>query len=435
MKHGFDLAALQAHAKKAPAGVMEMPRADASAVSAQLSEVSAQVKALREDVLPKAESALKEAEKGAALSAEAKASIDKLMAQFNEANAKQSKLEGALEALESRNVDLEQQVAAGLSGFGGGNVKSLGAKIAESDEMASYVAAGLNGSMKLDVSAAITTADGSGGGVNWSEREETPVNMPRRILRIRNLLNVVTTQAGVIDYAKQTTRTHGAAPVAEGGTSQESSYGWTKANAIVKKIAHHTHASDEALADAGQLQGLIDGELRDGLDLKEEGQILAGDGTDENLSGLITEATAFSAQAGLPNTDRLERLRLAMLQVVLNDYNADAMVLSPVDWAAIELYRETATGQFIIGGPDAPAGPTLWRLPVVESNSMAAGTWLVGAMRMAATLYDRMTTEVLISSEHGTNFVDGMKTMKATKRLALAVKRPASLVKGNFTFA
>ena len=53
------------------------------------------------------------------------------------------------------------------------------------------------------------------------------------------------------------------------------------------------------------------------LDLEEEQQILAGDGVGDNLSGLITEATPFAAQAGLPDQTRLDRLRLALLQLEL----------------------------------------------------------------------------------------------------------------------
>ncbi|WP_306150637.1 phage major capsid protein [Roseovarius sp. MMSF_3281] len=429
------MAALAAHNAARPVGVLMTPRAEATGDVAQaLTGLKNDLSEVRENLMPKAEKALKDAERAGRVSEDTKAELDKLLVTFNESTQKVSKLEGTLEALETRNADLEQVVAQGRGG-GGGAATTVGATVAEADDLKAWVANGMPGNFRTDVNAAITTAGGSGGGLIWSDRDEVPVNMARRQLRIRDLLDVVQTGAGVIDYTKQTTRANAAAAVAEEGAAPESSYGWTKAQVIVKKISHVTHISDEALADSAQLAGEIDGELRYGLDLAEENQILAGDGTGENLSGLITDATAFSAAAGLPDTDRIERLRLAVLQVVLNDYAADGMVLNPADWAAIELQRETATGKFIIGGPDAPAGPALWRLPVVESNSMTAGSWLVGAMRMAARLYDRMETEVLISSEHGTNFVDGMKTMKATKRLALAVRRAPSLVTGDFTFA
>lgn len=429
--HSVPMAALALQRAKLAAAGATAPRADAGATAAALADIKASVKAMREDVMPKAEKALSEAQKIGGVSAELKAQIDDLLPKFNEAATTQANLEGKLEALETRALDLEQVVAQGRGRHGG--AVSAGREVAESDELKAWVSGGLSGSLRIMPQAAITSVGGSGGGVIWSDRETDPVNMPQRRLMIRDLLPVVQAGSNAIDYSKQTTRTSGAAPVAEGGAYPESSYGWTKATVNIKKVGHHTNVSDEALADSAQLMGLIDTEMRYGLDLVEETQLLSGDGTGENLSGLLTNATAFSAAAGLPNAHRLDRLRLAMLQVVLADYAADAIVLNPTDWAGIELTKDTV-GKYVIGNADAPAGPSIWRLPVVESNSITANTWLVGAMRMAATVYDRMQNEVLISSEHGTNFVDGMKTVRATKRIALAVKRPGSLVTGNFTF-
>ncbi len=76
----------------------------------------------------------------------------------------------------------------------------------------------------------------------------------------------------------------------------------------------------------------------------------------------------------------------------------------------------------------------LWGKNVVESNTMTAGEWLVGDLALAATYYDRQETEVLISSENDTNFVEDMLTMKARKRVALAIKRTLAMVTGDFTF-
>ena len=214
----------------------------------------------------------------------------------------------------------------------------------------------------------------------------------------------------------------------------ESEYGWDQAEANVRKIAHVTHLSDEALADAGQLQAAVDSELRYGLDLEEEAQILAGDGTGQNLEGMLSVATAFSAAAGLPNETRIDRLRLGLLQVALANYAANGITLHPIDWAAIELLKDT-TGRYIFGNPNELRTPMLWGLDVVPTLSHSAGEWMAGNFAMASTLYDRQQNEILISSEHGTNFVEGMKTMRGTKRLALAHKRPAALVTGDFTFA
>lgn len=428
----LNMAMIAAHAANRPTALMTAPRADAGQISAQLAEVTKSVKALREDMFPKAEEALKQAQKTGALSAELKAQIDDLLPKWNEQSTALAKLEGKMEAMETANLDLAQAVAS--RGGGGKPTPSAGRALADSDELKSFVARGKSGSMMVEPQAAITTVAGSGGGLIWSDRETEPVRQPRRRLLIRSLLNVVPTSSKSIEYTRHTTRTNAAAPVAEGGSAPESNYGWTKADANVRKIAHHTNISEEALNDSAMLAGEIDGELAYGLDLAEEQQILAGSGTGENLSGLITNATAFAAASGLPDTQNIDRLRLGILQVTLADYAADTIVLNPTDWAAIELLKETG-GLYLFGIPGNPGQPALWRLPVVESNSMAAGEWLTGAMFMAATLYDRQQNEILLSTEHDTNFVDGMVTAKATKRVALAVKRPASLVTGDFTFA
>lgn len=422
-------AALQRGA--APRGMVSLPRADAGQVAAQLEDVKGAVKSLREDLFPKAEQALKKAEGAEGVSAELKAKLDEILPQFNAATQAQSKLEGKMEALETANLELSQAVASG--GRSGNGPVSAGQEVADSDEIKAFVAKGAQGRVQVSPKAAITTAGGSGGGLIWSDREEEPVRMPRRQLLIRSLLNVVPVSSGSVEYTTQTTRTNAAAPVAEQGSAPASSYGWTKATALVKKISHVTHISEEAMADSAMLAAELNGELAYGLDFEEEAQILAGDGLGENLSGLITEATAFSAAAGLPDTQAIDRLRLAILQVTLNDYPADAMVLNPTDWAGIELLKD-GQNRYLFGIPGAPSAPALWRLPVVESNSMSANEWLVGAMQMAATLYDRQENTILLSTEHGTNFVDGMITAKGTKRLALAVKRSASLVTGDFTF-
>lgn len=429
-RHKVNMAALAAAMAMMPPGASR-PRADAGQTAALLGEVKASVAALREDLFPKAETALKEAQKAGQIGAELKAEIDRLLGQFNAASQAQAKAEGKLEALETRALKVEQ-VLAGGAGRGSERV-SAGREIAQGDALKAYVANGRSGAFEAEVKAQITSVGGSGGGLIWSDREEAPVNIARRQLRIRSLLTVVPTGTGVVEYTRQTTRTNAAAPVAETAAAPPSTYGWTKTSTIVRKIAHVVHVSEEALMDSARLQGEIDGELAYGLDLVEETQLLTGNGLGENLSGLITNATAFVAAAGLPNAQRLDRLRLAILQVTLNDYAADAIVLNPTDWAGIELTKDSEN-RYLFGVPAAPAGPALWRLPVVESNSMTAGTWLVGAFQMAATLYDRMQNTLRISSEHADNFVEGMLTMKGTKRVALAVKRPTSLVTGNFTF-
>ena len=432
-KHLMPAVSMAAVSAVMPAAVIGAPRMDAAgAVEKLLGEVKQELDRVGNDVRKTAEQALDQAKKSGDVTAEVKQAADNLLNQFHSLSGAQQKLEGKLEALETRNLDLEQVVAQGLGG-GAGAVQTAGQEIAESEALKAYIERGLQGTVVLRPANAITTAAGSGGGVIWPDQEREPVNMAQQRLPLRALLSQASTESDVVKYAKQTTRTNGAAMVAEGVAAPESSYGWTQTEVNIRKIAHATHISEEALADSGQLQALIDGELRYGLDLVEEGQLLAGDGVSPNLTGMVTEATAFSAPAGLPDDTRIDRLRLGLLQVALANYAANGITLHPTDWAAIELLKDT-TGRYVFGNPNEQSTPRLWGLDVVPTLSHSAGSWMVGSFKMAATLYDRKETEVLISTEHDQNFIEGLVTMKATKRLALAIKRPAALVTGDFTF-
>lgn len=402
-------------------------------VETLLKETKAALESVGSDVKIVAENALKEAKNAGTLSQETKDATDKVLTNYHGLSDTVTKLTEKMEVLETSNLDMAQQIMAHEK-TGPVSVQTLGQLIATNQDISGYAKNGARGTVKVDVENAITSGSGSAGGLIAPQRENEIVGLPRRRLAIRQLLMQGTTTSNLVEYARQTTRTNAAAPVAEEGTKPTSAYAWEKADATVRTVAHVINISRQALDDAGQLETLIDGEMRYGLDEEEDAQLYAGDGTGENLPGLTSVATAFSAAAGLPNATHIDRLRLGLLQVALTNYAADGIILSPTDWAAIELIKDT-TGRYIYGNPNTQATPMLWGLNVVATQSATTGEWMTGAFQLAGTVYDRMLTEVLISSEHGDNFVQNMLTMRAEKRLALAIKRPTALVAGDFTFA
>lgn len=420
-----------------PSAVLSGPRAHAGeSTETLLREVQAQLDRVTSKLQQTAETALSEARRAGEVSAGVKQTADQLLTVQTGLKASLDRMTADLEGLTAKQLEIEQHLAEAARP-GGDRAVSLGAAIvAEEDRIKAFLKTGCSGVLRIEVSNAITTAAGSGGGLIYHEEERDPVRMPRRRLRIRQLLNTARTSSDLVSYRRQTTRSDAAAPVAEEGAFPASSYGWSKATSPVTKLAHHTNISEEAMADADQLRSEIDGELRYGLDLEEETQLLSGDGVGENLAGLLTEAPAFAAPAGLPNDTRVDRLRLALLQLALADYIGTAFVLNPTDWAAIDLLKVGPDDmRYVFGAPGSASTPMLWGKDVAESNTMSAGEWLAGDLFMAATIYDRADAEVLISSEHGTNFVEGLLTMRGQKRLALAIKRPAAMVTGDFTFA
>lgn len=350
-----------------------------------------------------------------------------------EAKEKADKALSDLEGLRGEITELSQKLAQGRRGGGDGNgdeaqLKSLGFEVANHPDIKAFAENGSKGTVGITVKA-ITSASGSGGGLITLDRQPGIVGLQRPQLRVRDLLTPGRTTSNGIEYAYQTTRTNNAAPVAETTQKPESAYAWEVDTAPVRTIAHWVPASRQAMDDIPQLESLIDGELRWGLDDVEDGELLLGDGTGQHLEGLYTQATAYSAPLTIAGATRIDQLRLAILQVELADYAPDGIVLHPTAWAGIELTKDAAGG-YIFANPQGIAGPVLWGRPVVSTKRIGAGNFLTGAFKLAAQIFDRMDTEVRISDQDRDNFIKNMLTVRAEKRLALVVRRPGALVKG-----
>ena len=430
------LAALLASRPSAVVGSIRN-EVDAGKLEGLLTEVKSELKRVGDDVKRTAEDALNQSKDAGKVSAEVKAKADELLTMQAKLNDAQNKLEGKIEALETRNTDLEQKLASSRRGGGGADAaKSLGQMVAESEEVKNFVErSGAKGAVRIVVQNAITSATGSGGDLIIPQRDTEIVGIPRRQMTVRQLLQVGRTTSNSIEYARQLARTNAAAVVAETAQKPESNYTWTLDDAPVRTIAHWVPVSRQAMDDIPQLQSEIDGELRYGLDLAEELELLKGDGTGQHLHGLVPQATAYADQGiVVTSPTKIDVLRLALLQASLAEYSADGIVLNPVDWADMELTKD-GENRYIFANVIQMAGPQLWGRPVVATQAMDVDEFLTGAFRMAAKIWDRMDTEVLISSEDRDNFIKNMLTVRAEKRLALAVKRSAALVTGDFSEA
>jgi HK97 family phage major capsid protein len=185
------------------------------------------------------------------------------------------------------------------------------------------------------------------------------------------------------------------------------------------------------------LRSIIDNELLYGLRLQEDYQILQGDGTGENLLGILNSNPQEYSWSDGP-TDavvadtKADAIRRAATLALLAYYEPTGVVLNPQDWEDIELTKDQ-NGQYLIAVSVALGGePKLWRVPVVDTPAMPVGQALIGAFGTGAQLYDREQASIRISEQHADFFVRNAIVILAEQRLALAVKRPESFVKVTF---
>lgn len=366
-----------------------------------------------------AEKALAEAQKGVGLTDGVKQTADDLLVKMN--------------TMKEQIATIEQKSARG--GGRDEELKSLGAQFVESEAFKSFAASNPRSGkaslkIKADITTATTDAAGSVGAAITPNRLPGIVELPRRRLTIRALLAPGRTDSPIVEYAKEKGFTNAAATVAEGAAKPQSDIQLEDVQTTTKVIAHTMKTSKQALSDVSQLRSYIDSRLLYGLALKEENQLLNGDGTGANLLGIVPQATAYAAPIAIGSETSLDKMRLAMLQAVLAEYPATGHVMNPIDWAWIELLKD-AEGRHIIGLPQGVASPTLWGLPVVQTQAMAEDKFLTGAFDMAAQVFDQWDATVETGFEND-DFTKNKITILAEERIALAVYRPEAFVYGDF---
>ena len=341
----------------------------------------------------------------------------------------------AFNGLKSQVDELEQK-ASRRGGAEEVDYRTIGQKMTESEGLKQLIddPRGVRHA-KMDVKAttitsATTAAAGSAGALINPQIQSGVIAPNQRRLTIRDLLMPGTTNSNAITYVRETGFTNSAGiQVKEGDKKPQSDIQFDQQTVNVSTIAHFVKASKQILNDAPMLASYIDGRLMYGLKYAEELQLLNGDGLNGNLKGIIPQATAFAnPAASLTTYTIIDQLRLAMLQAALAEYSATGIVLNPIDWTTIELAKDNEA-RYIIGNPQSTATPTLWSLPVVQTQAMGVGKFLTGAFDLGAQIFDAETASIEVGFEND-DFTRNLVTILCEERLALAVYRPQSFVYG-----
>lgn len=290
----------------------------------------------------------------------------------------------------------------------------------------------------------------SGGAFVVNDRTDIVEMLGRRPFTIRNLVSNRRTSSDAVEFVRQTSHTNNAAVVAEatssamptapetagalvlatgGGYKPEGDWAFEVVTTNVKTIAEWVPVTKRALADVNQLQGLINDELRIDVQEEEEDQILNGDGSGENFTG-INNTSGIQTQAFATNIFDSVRKGITKARTV-GRVNPNAVVMNPSDAEAIDLAKDGNT-QYYYGGPQSMGPRTLWGVPVVESEAQAAGTALLGDFTKAV-IWDREQTTVTMTDSHADFFIRNLVAVLAEERLAFGVTRPTAFVQVDVT--
>lgn len=249
-----------------------------------------------------------------------------------------------------------------------------------------------------------------------------------------------TTASNAIRYVTETVTSTGAAELAEGGTKPEAQLSFASTDEPVRKIAVLLPMTDESLDDVPFMRAYINARLRLFVQMREDSQLLNGNGTAPNLRGIlnrsgINTSTSYSIGGANPDQALVDSVFKAAMRVRDAFLEPDSVVMKPSTWELAVLAKD-AQRNYLLGGPGAVgfvgegATPRLWGLKVVLNANMPAQSTgnkvaLVGAFKAAAMLVRRSGIDIAVSDSHSTFFAENKVALRAEERVALAVFRPA----------
>lgn len=311
--------------------------------------------------------------------------------------------------------------------------KSMGDQFIESDAYAEIKARGFRGESSSVEIKDITGGAASAGALLTPYLRDSILREPDRTLFVRQLLNNVPVNTDAVQIFRELAFDNKAGFQAGQLTEKpKSDITFESDTVTVETIAHYIIASRQILSDAPRLRAYIDQRLVYGLNLKMDEQILYGDGTGQNFTGLLVDSAVQDVGAMSAGVTRIDHIRDAITMAQqANYYNVNGLVMGPQDWAEIEKAKGD-DGHYIWVNVQDGGTPRLWRVPVVVSNAMEEGDFILGDWTMGAALYTREGVSVRTSESHADLFVRNGVAILAEERAALGVELPLAFVKGTF---
>lgn len=317
--------------------------------------------------------------------------------------------------------------------------RSVGQQVVENEEFAAWAKrAAQKGTMigespSVELRALVAENDANGSSSLLPVGQPYLVDQRRRRLFIRDLIGVQQTTLAAIPYVRElnsVANALSASTVAEGASKPEATIELTPDIAPVQVIATTIPITTQILEDGVTLVGYINGRLVYMLKIREELEILSGNGITPDLKGILSYS---DVQAQAFTTDTITTIGNAIAKVEIVDGFADGIAMNPADFWAMATHRASVNTSLDAQSFTNTPQNFVWGLPAVRTNAITLGTALVGNYAMGATLFDRSQSGVRVFEQHGTFAKENKVLLRAEERVALAVNRADFFVNCDLT--
>ena len=276
--------------------------------------------------------------------------------------------------------------------------------------------------IKADVSTASIT-DNTG---SFRDQTISPLNVQN--VTMENLFPSVTIGGNNLNKTytymdwDEATVDRAAAMIAECGAFPESEVGWIEKSIKIKKVGDTLPVCEEFFEDESMFASELDLFLRTNVILKVNDQILNGDGTGENLTGLVTSATPFVASAsGITDAsifDLIVKVK-SSITALGQKFMPNFVVMNNEDICKMNLKKD-ANNNYVMPPFVSRDGEVVKGMVIIEDNALTANTMVVGDSR-----YGRVINRIGMQMSKGyinDQFTKDQTTLKVRRRLAFLIK-------------
>lgn len=269
----------------------------------------------------------------------------------------------------------------------------------------------------------MSIADSFTGTYALAELEPGVSRLPQRQPFIEQLVSVGTINSPIDVWIETTDETGAPAPVAELAAIPQKEWDFVERTAQVRKIGVYAKYSAEMGEDLPNLVSEIRNFLIADLRRVVDTQILSGNGSGENLVGILQHATAYAAGsfAGtVLDANNFDVIETAVTQVIVNLFNPNYVVVHPIDKAKMNLSKNSE-GTYVLPPFISQSGQVVSGVRVISNTGITADNFLVGDFSRSSVKYRRGLTVEMTNTDQD-DFIKDRFTVKATVRLVQRVK-------------
>jgi HK97 family phage major capsid protein len=226
---------------------------------------------------------------------------------------------------------------------------------------------------------------------------------------------------GIIKYHDwdEDTTARAAAMVAEGAAFPESTATFIERTMPIRKIGDTLPVTEEFGEDSALAAAELERFLDVNVNTVVDAQIINGDGTGQNMTGLLASAPDYTPVAagitGANIKDLVRKMRTTIVKTRGSKYNPDVVVMNSDTFDRYYLAKDLDNNYLF----DSVMG-TIAGLAVVEDNNMPDNQLVVGDRRFA-TIYEK-TGVVISEGLVNAQFTSDIKTIKARKRMCMLIR-------------